>query len=113
MTRDALLAVTQATSPLFAREGLLVHRGNWQRRARRMFTVRRSKATTAYHAYVPSFPGEWGFVIAGARASPANLRPLPEELRYLEASMLPSMQHFSDDMAPVESRKTRSSITRW
>lgn len=99
MSRDALL-VTQATSPLFAREAfwciettLAATASPWLPGA--------SLDTLPYHAYVPSF-GEWGFVIAGTRIARAPRHPLPAGLKFLQTSMLAAMADFPDDMGPVE-----------
>ena len=47
--------VVQSTSPLFARQIVLVHRRDAQ--------AARAERRYPYHVYVPSF-GEWGFVLA-------------------------------------------------
>ena len=72
------LFVVQSTSPLFARQVVLVHR---QRRS----STPASHATP-YHVYVPSF-GEWGFVLAG-RGTYTPPTSLPDGLRFLTPAAL-------------------------
>jgi spermidine synthase len=55
---------------------------------------------TAYHVPVPSFGGEWGYVIAG----PATYRMpqrLPDGLRYLTPEVLGTLFVFSPDIGPL------------
>ena len=92
---DALFVV-QSTSPLFARQSF------WCVVA----TVRASGLRAwPYHVYVPSF-GEWGFVLAG-RGEWSPPARLPDGLRYLTASQVPSMFDFPPDMGPVETEVNR------
>ncbi|GAB4459998.1 MAG: polyamine aminopropyltransferase [Armatimonadaceae bacterium] len=88
--------VTQATSPLFAREAFwCVHE-----------TVKAAGfATTPYHVYVPSF-GDWGFVLAQPTATPLDLNAarigesnLP--LQYLNTASPAALVAFDVDTAPV------------
>lgn len=88
--------VTQATSPLFARDAFWsiektlaqpANGENWH--------------TLPYHTYIPSF-GEWGFVMASRRLlSPEKIR-LTQEHRYLRQNMLAQLFQFAPDMAQVD-----------
>ncbi|QPH54608.1 polyamine aminopropyltransferase [Pontivivens ytuae] len=91
--------VTQAGSPVFAREAFwsidrtLDETRDPQRPGGTL-------STTAYHAYVPSF-GTWGFVLA----RPGPLRdpdPLPEGLQFYHADLWPGLTTFGHDTAPLE-----------
>src|SRR6266567_5685963 len=89
LSRNGLLVV-QSTSPLFAR------RSYW--------CIERTIAeaglrTYPYHVYVPSF-GEWGFVLAGARAY-APPTELPGGLRFLTLVTVAQLFYFPSDMQPV------------
>ena len=90
------LLVVQATSPMFARQSF------WS-----IVTTLKAAGleTWPYHAYVPSF-GEWGFVLAG-RGGFTMPTTLPNNLRYLTASTLPSLFDFPTDMARVEALPNR------
>lgn len=85
------VAVTQATSPYFARKAY------WTIVA----TIRSMGFDAApYHAYVPAF-GEWGFVVFSM--SPLDfdrVEPRPGA-RFLDAAQLGAMRSFPPDMAPV------------
>jgi spermidine synthase len=97
LSRDGL-AVVQSTSPLFAR------RSYWSIVA----TLRAAGlATHPYHLYVPSF-GEWGFVLATARAAAyAPPAALPAGLRYLTPREVPQLFTFATDMLPVPASVNR------
>jgi spermidine synthase len=85
------LIVTQAASPVTVREAF------WSIVA--TFEAAGLHAT-AYHAPVPSFGGEWGYVIAG----PATYRMpqrLPDGLRYLTPEVLGTLFVFSPDIGPL------------
>lgn len=101
MPVDGLL-VTQASSPLYARQAFWsVH--NTLAAAPDPYadpTSGETLTTWPYHAFVPSF-GEWGFVIAGARVPRTFAVPLPEGLRFLTAASLPGLFAFPPDMAQV------------
>lgn len=81
------VAVIQSTSPFVAK------RSFW-------CVVRTLEAvgfyTGPYHLYVPSF-GEWGFVLAANHpvVAPAQV---PPGLRFITASILPTLFEFPDDM---------------
>ncbi|MCB1969310.1 MAG: polyamine aminopropyltransferase [Geminicoccaceae bacterium] len=99
MSHDGLL-VTQATSPLFAREAF------WcieETLGATLSPLDKGETfyTLPYHAYVPSF-GEWGFVIAGMRIPRNPHAAIPDGLRFFEPSMFEEMQYFPDDMAKVD-----------
>jgi spermidine synthase len=91
LTENAAVAV-QASSPLFAR------RSYW-------CIVRTLEAAgfhvRPYHVAVPSFGGEWGFVLAGKTPFEPPTEALPG-LRFLDAGALKGMFTFSADMGPVE-----------
>lgn len=93
------IVVTQAGSPLFAREAYwsvantLAAARNPQQPGEGLFV-------RPYHTYVPSF-GAWGFVMASQ--SPLRDRDLmlPDNLRYLSDEIWQAAQVFSADMAKV------------
>ena len=62
--------------------------------------------TWPYHVYVPSF-GEWGFVLAGARARTNLPRRLPDGLRFLAVAEVPELFRFPTDMLPVDAEPNR------
>jgi spermidine synthase len=93
------LAVIQSTSPMFARQSF------WSI----VETLKQAGLETRpYHAYVPTF-GEWGFVLAGGDGLAAYQPPtqLPDGLRYLTSSELPSMFEFPRDMQKVPAEANR------
>lgn len=85
--------VTQATSPLFARDAF------WC--IERTVTAAGFR-TLPYHVYVPSF-GDWGFVLAQEGIAPdlqkTRLQSLP--LKYLTAELLPTMTVFDAESKPT------------
>ncbi|MBI3505165.1 MAG: polyamine aminopropyltransferase [Proteobacteria bacterium] len=83
--------VTQATSPYFARQAFWCI-------VRTMETA--GLKTAPYHAYVPSF-GDWGFVLASARALPKDKPALKIATRFLNEDLLARMFTWSKDDAPV------------
>ena len=89
--------VTQATSPYFATDSF------WQIKE----TVKAAGFgdTLAYHADVPSF-GDWGFIIAANQPLHAELRQIPEGLRFLSREVFPALTYFPQDIlwkdAPLE-----------
>ncbi|MEZ5934131.1 MAG: polyamine aminopropyltransferase [Alphaproteobacteria bacterium] len=101
LARDGVL-VTQATSPLYAREAF------WSiaRTLEATADPYREGATLSvipYHAYVPSF-GDWGFVAASpAKLDWSRIR-LPAGLRFLTDETVPGLLHFPPDIddLPVE-----------
>ena len=86
------IAITQATSPLFARKAYwcIVN------------TIKGAGFNThPYHTYIPSF-GEWGFVLfSRADYQLPQLSPALK-LRYLTDEIMAAMFHFSRDMSRVE-----------
>jgi spermidine synthase len=91
------LMVTQAGSPLFARQAF------WTIEATLAATESRASPgaglwTLPYHSYVPSF-GLWGFVIASPLAHAPRTPALPEGLRYLTPEIWAQAQVFSTDTA--------------
>jgi spermidine synthase len=90
------VAVIQSTSPLFAR------RSFWCIDE----TVRAAGfATRPYHVWVPSF-GEWGYVLAST-SSLEPKRPLPDGLRFLSETTLPTLFIFPTDMEQLPSEVNR------
>ncbi|MCB1741429.1 MAG: polyamine aminopropyltransferase [Gammaproteobacteria bacterium] len=92
--------VTQATSPMFAREAF------WcVARTLESAPVERSMPVPfkirPYHVYVPSF-GEWGFVMASARHLDWPTLREGLELRYLSLPILAGMADFAPDIGPLE-----------
>jgi spermidine synthase len=91
LTENAAVAV-QATSPLFAR------RSYW-------CIVRTMEAAgfqvRPYHVAVPSFGGEWGFVLAKKTGFEPPVEA-PPGLRFLDAGALKGMFALSADLGPVE-----------
>jgi len=88
--------VTQATSPLYAREAF------WSIEKTLAQTTNGEKwQTLPYHTYIPSF-GEWGFVMASRQnLSPEKVR-LSQEHQYLSQNMMPQLFQFAPDMAKVD-----------
>ena len=85
------LFVTQATSPLFAREAF------WCIES----TIEEAGFHTApYHAYVPSF-GEWGFVLASPHTVRRDRLSLAVPTRFLTQESLRQMFVWSKDTAAV------------
>ena len=88
--------VTQATSPLFAREAY------WC-----IDSTLRSVgfATTPYHAYVPSF-GDWGWIVARLGTAPVDLasRPVPTNLglRFVGTGSAATLTAFDGDTSKVD-----------
>lgn len=87
------VAVTQATSPLIARNAFWCIRNT---------VLSQKYKTLPYHTYVPSF-GEWGFVaFADHNIKMPKSLMVEKKLRFLTAQMLPSLAHFSLDMGEVK-----------
>jgi spermidine synthase len=90
------LVMIQSTSPLFARQSYWCI----------VETLKAAKwKTHPYHVYVPSF-GEWGYVIA-ARNDYQRPERLPEGLRYLTLTQLPSLFDFPNDMSTIPAEINR------
>ncbi len=88
--------VVQSTSPLFARQSYWCI----------VETLKAAKFTTQpYHVYVPSF-GEWGFIIAGRRPWEQPTR-LPDGLRFLTLTILPTLFDFPLDMQAMSAEPNR------
>ncbi|MGR9043937.1 MAG: polyamine aminopropyltransferase [Gammaproteobacteria bacterium] len=92
--------VTQATSPLFAREAF------WcivQTVKSAPFAMRKNGQmdTLPYHVYVPTF-GEWGFVLASPRKLDWRAIDIEVETRYLNETALEMMPLFPPDMDFVQ-----------
>jgi spermidine synthase len=85
------LFVTQATSPLFAREAFWCIEN----------TIQEAGLHTApYHAYVPSF-GEWGFVLAAPHAIQRSRLSVTVPTRFLTAESMRQMFVWGKDTAAV------------
>ncbi len=89
------IIVTQATSPLYAREAFWsINKTLGQpENSERWHTL-------PYHTYIPSF-GEWGFVLAARNKLESDDIHLKREHRYLSNDMLPQLFRFAPDMAEV------------
>lgn len=86
--------VTQATSPYFAKEAF------WC-----VVSTMQAAGLTArpYHVQVPSFGGDWGFVLAASDPmAPARLQPnlisVSVPTRFLETEMVPHLFYFPPDV---------------
>jgi len=84
------LFVVQSTSPMFARKSFWCIAETIRQAGFKIYP---------YHVYVPSF-GEWGYVLAGWHDYTPPLS-LPQGMRFLTVSGIPSMFEFPPDMAPV------------
>ncbi|MEQ9319898.1 MAG: polyamine aminopropyltransferase [Polyangiaceae bacterium] len=85
------IAVTQATSPMFAR------RSFWGIAA----TVEAAGLhATPYHTYVPSF-GDWGFVMMSPEPHDLATVRLAVPASSLSAELLPTMTRFAPDIGPI------------
>ncbi len=92
--------VTQAGSPLYAREAFWsVHATLAQ--TRNPATPEEALTLLPYHVYVPSF-GDWGFVMAEPMARQPRPLTLPEGLRFLTPDVWSAAQVFDGDTAQVE-----------
>lgn len=98
------IIVTQATSPLHAREAF------WAIEATIADTKHRNDAprfqTTPYHTYIPSF-GEWGFVIASQQGINWKALRAISNSRYLNQATLQSLVQFPHDMSKVDVEPNR------
>lgn len=96
---DGLL-VTQATSPVFARDAFwsIVHT---LETTPSPYALDSGLTVRPFHAYVPSF-GEWGFVVAGHAVAPWDSITLNVPTRFLDAPTLRAMAHFPPDMARTD-----------
>lgn len=91
--------VTQAGSPLFAREAF------WSivqtlGEARNPAAPSDPLTLTPYHVYVPSF-GDWGFVLAEPLARAKDAPSFPPGLRFLTPDVWAAAQVFDNDITPV------------
>ena len=96
------LLVTQATSPLYAREAFwCIH--NTLAATPSPYRYDETLYTIPYHSYVPSF-GEWGFVVAGSHQPDWNNIQLPQDvLQFLTPQLLPTLTAFPPDMQALPS----------
>lgn len=92
--------VTQATSPLFAREAFWCI-FNTILSVESPYEKEEMIQAVAYHAYVPSF-GEWGFVLGSP--SPIHWQEISVEVptRFLSNNVVGEMIQFPRDIQPVE-----------
>jgi spermidine synthase len=94
------ILVTQAGSPLFARQAFWSVVGTLES-ARNPLVPGQGLRVLPYHVYVPSF-GEWGFVMASPEPVPSRPPSLVEGLRYLTAQTWQAARAFGTDMDRVE-----------
>lgn len=95
--------VTQAGSPLYAREAFWSINATL-RASRNPQAPGRGLSTRPYHAYLPSF-GDWGFVLASAKGLVQRSLQLPQgvasELRYLTPEVWQAAQVFDPETGPL------------
>ncbi len=91
--------VTQAGSPLFARQAFWSVNRTITETAN-PYAPGTPLNVTPYHTYVPSF-GDWGFVVASAYPLEPSAR-LPEGLQYFNEGLWPAMTAFAGDTGPVD-----------
>jgi spermidine synthase len=92
--------VTQAGSPVFAREAFWSVVRTW---AGTRNPARPGEALTfvPYHTYVPSF-GDWGFTMVTQEADFREPASLPEDLKYLSEEAFTAMTVFPEDSGPLD-----------
>ena len=92
--------VTQAGSPVFAREAFWSVVRTW---AGTRNPARPGEALTfvPYHTYVPSF-GDWGFTMVTQEAGFREPVSLPEDLKYLSEEAFTAMTVFPEDSGPLD-----------
>ena len=95
------LIVTQAGSPLFARQAFWSIVETFESATNPFTPGEPGLWTLPYHTYVPSF-GEWGFVLAAPREITNEALPLPEGLRHLNPAQWQAARAFSADTDRVE-----------
>ena len=95
LTADGIL-VTQATSPLYAREAFWCIEQTLSA-VTSPYNPDSKLFTLPYHAYVPSF-GEWGFVMASPRFMSWKDIRLSASTRFLTMDALEHMTRFPPDM---------------
>jgi spermidine synthase len=83
------VAVSQATSPFFAKEAFWCAVTTAEQVG--LFTL-------PYHTYIPSF-GDWGFFLMAEHRIQADQLKVREGLRYLTPALIPGMLTFPADMA--------------
>lgn len=91
------LMVTQATSPLYAREAFWCINQTLQATPSPI-SLNGNLKTLPYHSYVPTF-GEWGFVIASSRQPISADININVATSYLDKATLNAMFVFPADMA--------------
>ena len=94
--------VTQATSPLFAREAFWCIAQTMQA-APSSTKLNGQLEILPYHVYVPTF-GEWGFVMASPRKLDWQAVEIGVSTRYLNEAALKAMTLFPPDMDFVETK---------
>ncbi|MDH5324258.1 MAG: polyamine aminopropyltransferase [Gammaproteobacteria bacterium] len=92
--------VTQATSPMYARDAFWCINKTLQETPSSV-SLNTQLSTLPYHAYVPSF-GEWGFVIASTLPPRASDISINVETKFLDAATLTSMVIFPPDMTETD-----------
>ena len=95
LARDGVL-VTQATSPVYAREAFWSISRTLEATAD-PYREGGSLSVRPYHAYVPSF-GDWGFVAASPMQLDWQAIDLPDGLRFLNGATLPGLTVFPPDI---------------
>ncbi|MFB3041275.1 MAG: hypothetical protein ACE1ZS_05650, partial [Candidatus Poribacteria bacterium] len=93
LTKDGL-AVTQSSSPFFARKAFwCIHQ-----------TIKAAELNVVpYHVYVPSF-GEWGFNLFGDwRIDPRKIK-VTVPTRFLSDDSIPALFRFNKDTAEIETQ---------
>ncbi|MGI9489394.1 MAG: polyamine aminopropyltransferase [Geminicoccaceae bacterium] len=95
LARDGVL-VTQATSPVYAREAFWSISRTLEATAD-PYREGDSLSVRPYHAYVPSF-GDWGFVAASPMQLDWQAIDLPDGLRFLNGATLPGLTVFPPDI---------------
>jgi len=101
LARDGVL-VTQATSPVYAREAFWSIFSTLEATAD-PYRDGEALSVVPYHAYVPSF-GDWGFVAASPKRLDWSTIQLPADLRFLDEAALLGLAVFPPDIErlPVE-----------
>lgn len=94
------IVVTQATSPIYAREAFWCIKNTMAATPSR-FQLGETVQVLPYHSYVPTF-GEWGFVIASAHTLDWDSITPSVTTRYLDKTTLASMTRFPPDMSEVD-----------
>jgi spermidine synthase len=98
--RSTSVVVTQAGSPVFAREAYWSVAATLDQ-TRNPAQPGQSLEILPYHVYVPSF-GDWGFVMASAGQALTPTKSLPPGLKFLTPELWPGMRTFAPDSEKVD-----------